>query len=81
MPEKPELNLQGQMLTVSLSLTDSISALKQKIQEAIGLAPGKQKLRLTEGLFFKDQNSLAFYNIGDGATVHLSLKERGGRKK
>lgn len=81
MPEKPELNLQGQMLSISLALTDSISALKQKIQEAIGLAPGKQKLRLTEGLFFKDQNSLAFYNVGDSATVHLSLKERGGRKK
>lgn len=81
MPEKPELNLQGQLLTVSLALTDSISSLKQRIQEAIGLAPGKQKLRLTEGLFFKDQNSIAFYNIGDGATVHLSLKERGGRKK
>ncbi|ODM95504.1 Splicing factor 3A subunit 1 [Orchesella cincta] len=81
MPEKPELNLQGQMITVTLALTDSISALKARIQETIGLAPGKQKLRLTEGLFFKDQNSLAFYNVGDGETIHLSLKERGGRKK
>lgn len=81
MPEKPELNLLGQLITITLPLTDTISSLKQRIQETIGLAPGKQKLRLTEGLFFKDQNSLAFYNVGDAATVHLSLKERGGRKK
>jgi len=81
MPEKPELNLNGQIITVTEPLTDQVSVLKAKIQEVIGLAPSKQKLRLTEGLFFKDSNSLAYYNIGEAATVHLSIKERGGRKK
>lgn len=79
-PDKPEMNLNGQMITFTLSLTDSVGTLKAKINEAIGLGPGKQKLS-REGLFFKDQNSLAYYNVGDGAVVHLSLKERGGRKK
>jgi len=81
MPDKPEMGLQGQIMAFSIDLREPISVLKSKINEAVGLAPGKQKLRLTEGLFFKDSNSLAFYNVGSGATVYLSLKERGGRKK
>jgi len=78
--DKPEMNLSGQMIPFTLSLTDPVSVLKTKINEVIGLAPGKQKLS-RDGLFFKDQNTLAYYNIGDGSTVLLSLKERGGRKK
>ena len=80
-PDKPEMNLNGQLITFTMALTEPITTLKSKINEAIGLAPGKQKLRLVEGLFFKDTNTLAYYNVGEGATVHLSLKERGGRKK
>lgn len=34
-----------------------------------------------QGIFFKDSNSLAFYNMLSGAMVQLQLKERGGRKK
>lgn len=78
--DKPELNMNGQLITLSLALTDTVTTLKLKISEAIGLAPGKQKLS-REGLFFKDTNTIAFYNIGDGVTVQLSMKERGGRKK
>lgn len=79
-PDKPELNLNGQLIPFTMALTESISILKAKINEATGLAPGKQKLS-KDGLFFKDQNSLAFYNVGDSVIVQLSLKERGGRKK
>lgn len=32
-------------------------------------------------MFFKDSNTLAYYNITSGAVVHLQIKERGGRKK
>ena len=32
-------------------------------------------------MFVKDSNTLAFYNITNGTTVQLQLKERGGRKK
>ena len=41
---------------------------------------GKQKLQY-EGIFIKDSNSLAYYNMASGAVIHLALKERGGRKK
>lgn len=34
-----------------------------------------------QGLFFKDTNSLAYYNVPPGAVIHLQVKERGGRKK
>jgi splicing factor 3A subunit 1 len=34
-----------------------------------------------QGLFFKDSNSLAYYNVAPGSVVQLGLKERGGRKK
>jgi splicing factor 3A subunit 1 len=81
MPEKPEMNLNGQAITITLPLNETVTTLKSRINDMIGLPLGKQKLRLIEGLFFKDGFSLAYYNVGEGATVHLSLKERGGRKK
>lgn len=34
-----------------------------------------------QGMFFKDSNTMAFYNLLSGTTVHLQVKERGGRKK
>ncbi|CAG7835959.1 unnamed protein product [Allacma fusca] len=79
-PDKPEMNLNGQLISFTMALTEPVSALKSKINESIGLAPGKQKLRLVEGLFFKDSNTLAFYNVGENANVHLSLKERGASR-
>ncbi|KAG7273787.1 hypothetical protein CRUP_012805 [Coryphaenoides rupestris] len=33
-----------------------------------------------QGIFIKDSNSLAYYNMTNGAIIHLALKERGGRK-
>ena len=35
----------------------------------------------SQGIFFKDSNTLAYYNVANGSTVQLQLKERGGRKK
>ena len=32
-------------------------------------------------MFIKDTNTLAYYNVGNGAIMQLQLKERGGRKK
>lgn len=78
--DKPEWNLKGQRLDFTLPLTDSVSVLKAKLNETLGLPAGKQKLQF-EGMFIKDSNSLAFYNFLNGAQVQLQLKERGGRKK
>lgn len=80
MSEKPEWRLKGQLLTLTLPLTDTVAVIKAKIHEDTGMPPGKQKLQC-EGLFFKDSNSLAYYNIVPGTIVNLQLKERGGRKK
>ena len=78
--DKTEWNLNGQTLTVTLSLSDPISALKAKIHEETMMPPGKQKLQM-ENIFFKDSNTLAYYNIYPQTVVHLQIKERGGRKK
>ncbi|KAK4336774.1 hypothetical protein RND71_043861 [Anisodus tanguticus] len=80
MPEKPELRMNGQNLSITFNLTDMVSVIKSKINEKIGLAPGKQKLQY-EGIFIKDSNTLAYYNMLDGSVIQLALKERGGRKK
>ena len=78
--EKPEWRLQGQQLSFSLLPTEPISVVKQKISEVTGMPPAKQKL-FWEGLYFKDNHSLAFYNVTPDAVVQLQVKERGGRKK
>jgi len=78
--DKPELNMNGQTLTITLNLTDMVSVIKSKINEQIGLAAGKQKLQY-EGMFIKDSNTLAYYNMIEGSIIQLALKERGGRKK
>ncbi|XP_046387283.1 splicing factor 3A subunit 1 [Ischnura elegans] len=80
MSEKPEWRLKGQLLSLTLPLTDTVSVIKAKVHEETGMPPGKQKLHW-EGIFFKDSNSLAYYNILPGTVINLQLKERGGRKK
>lgn len=78
--EKSEWNLTGQALSLTLNATDTVSSVKTKIHESIGMPPGKQKLQY-EGMFLKDTNSLAFYNMSFGSVIQLHMKERGGRKK
>merc|ERR1739844_657324 len=43
-PEKPDWELNGQMLTLTLPLSDPISVLKAKLQQETGMSPGKQKI-------------------------------------
>lgn len=78
--EKSEWRLNGQTFAITLSLTDSVSVLKSKVQDETGMPPAKQKISY-EGMFFKDNNSIAYYNLLSGATIFLQIKERGGRKK
>ncbi|XP_032899211.1 splicing factor 3A subunit 1 [Amblyraja radiata] len=80
MQDKSEWKLNGQVLVFTLPLTDQVSVVKVKIHEATGMPAGKQKLQY-EGIFIKDSNSLAYYNVTSGSVIHLALKERGGRKK
>lgn len=80
MMEKNEWRLNGQVVAVTLGLADQISLLKSKLQDETGMPPAKQKISF-DGMFFKDNNTMAYYNLLSGATVHLQIKERGGRKK
>ncbi|CAH0553305.1 unnamed protein product [Brassicogethes aeneus] len=78
-PDKPEWKLTGQMVSYTLPLSESVSNLKVKIQEETNMAPAKQKL-FFDGMFFKDSNTLAYYNITQGAVIQLQVKTRGGKK-
>lgn len=98
--DKSEWKLNGQMIAITLALTDPIANLKAKLQDETGMPPAKQKIfyevsrsrvwimhytyyicGFLQGMFFKDSNTMAFYNLLSGTTVHLQVKERGGRKK
>ncbi|KAL5783263.1 hypothetical protein ACOSP7_008292 [Xanthoceras sorbifolium] len=80
-PNVEEGNLKGQVLEiVAQSLSETVGSLKEKISGEIQLPANKQKLSGKAG-FLKDNMSLAYYNIGTGETLTLSLRERGGRKR
>lgn len=81
MPNVDEGNLKGQTLEISMqSLAETIGSLKEKIAGEVQLPANKQKLSGRAG-FLKDNMSLAYYNIGPGEPLTLSLRERGGRKR
>ena len=52
MPDKPEWKLEGQMLSITLSLTETVNTIKSKIMEELGMPQGKQKLQ-HESIFLK----------------------------
>lgn len=79
-PDKPEWNLKGQLIPFSMPLTETVSVIKNKLVEYLNMAIAKQKLQY-DGMFIKDTNSLAYYNLPSDATIYLQMKERGGRKK
>ncbi|XP_012219022.1 splicing factor 3A subunit 1 [Linepithema humile] len=80
MTEKAEWKLNGQTLNITLQVSDTVATMKALIHEQTGMPPGKQKLQY-EGMFFKDSNTLAYYNLTSGNVINLLPKERGGRKK
>lgn len=80
MTEKAEWKLNGQTLNITLQISDTVATMKALIHEQTGMPPGKQKLQY-EGMFFKDNNTLAYYNLTSGNAINLLPKERGGRKK
>ena len=78
--DKPEWKLNGQLVQMTLPLSDPVSVIKVKLHEETGMPTGKQKLQV-DNIFYKDSNTLAYYNIAPGNIVNLQIKERGGRKK
>ncbi|XVE85630.1 hypothetical protein DITRI_Ditri17bG0105500 [Diplodiscus trichospermus] len=80
-PNLDEGNLKGQLLEITVqALSETVASLKEKIAEEIQLPANKQKLSGKAG-FLKDNMTLAYYNVGAGEVLTLSLRERGGRKR
>jgi splicing factor 3A subunit 1 len=80
-PDQAQWKLQGQSVSLQCDVRASMKMLKQQLSSALGGIPAsKQQLKHPILGFMKDNFTLAHYNIADGASVELKLKQRGGRR-
>eukprot|EP01103_Thecamoeba_quadrilineata_P011189 TRINITY_DN261_c0_g1_i2.p1 TRINITY_DN261_c0_g1~~TRINITY_DN261_c0_g1_i2.p1 ORF type:complete len:648 (+),score=173.68 TRINITY_DN261_c0_g1_i2:453-2396(+) len=77
--DKSPWSLQGQLLSIDMDIKDTVAILKEKIKDSVGIPANKQNLKAPGLSFFKDQKSLAFYNLRPETIVNLNVKGRGGR--